>query len=37
MKWQNGRSLALVPEVDSFRTLPEPKREIVGAVSFASS
>ena len=34
--WENGISLALVPGEDSFHKLPEPKREIVGSVSFAS-
>lgn len=26
MKWQNGSSLALIPEVDSFRVVPEAKK-----------
>lgn len=26
MKWQNGSSLALIPEVDSFRVVPGAKK-----------
>ena len=26
MKWQNGSCLALIPEVDSFRVVPEAKK-----------
>ena len=26
MKWQNGSSLALIPEIDSFQTVSEAKK-----------
>lgn len=27
MRWENGSSLALIPEIDSFQTVPEEKNK----------